>query len=169
MQRLVTTTYLEMTDRAAFRPKRAADESFLLTRAPVDPDINRSLYVAVGAQWHWYERLAWDDARWRSYIDRAGLQTWVATIAGERVGYFELEDDGGGSVEIVYFGLLPRFIGKGLGGDLLTAGVDRAWQMGAKRVWVHTCDLDHPHALANYKARGFQPYRAEQKMVDLPG
>lgn len=52
-----------------------------------------------------------------------------------------------GNVEIAYFGLLPRFIERGLGGALLTATVERAWAMGARRVWVHTCSLVHPSAL----------------------
>lgn len=40
--------------------------------------------------------------------------------------------------------------------------------MGAKRVWVHTCSLDGPNALANYQARGFQLYQVENRIADLP-
>lgn len=169
MERLVTTTYLEMTDRASFRRKREAAKPFLLSRATsTSPESNRSLYEAVGAAWHWHERLVWDEERWRSYLDRPCLETWIATVLDAPAGYFELEADEVGNVQIVYFGLLPEFIGKGLGGELLTAAIERAWQMGAKRVWVHTCDLDHPHALANYRARGFREYRVEQKTESLP-
>jgi GNAT superfamily N-acetyltransferase len=71
-------------------------------------------------------------------------------------------------VEIVYFGLLPSFIGQKLGGPLLTSAIQRGWQTGASRVWVHTCDLDHPHALANYQARGMRVYQVEQKLEELP-
>jgi GNAT superfamily N-acetyltransferase len=73
-----------------------------------------------------------------------------------------------GNVEIAYFGLLPGFIGKGLGAYLLTAATRRAWDMGATRVWVHTCDLDHPRALANYQARGFRIFQVESKVEQLP-
>ena len=76
-------------------------------------------------------------------------------------GFFELEMQDGGSVEIVYFGLLSRFVGRGLGGAMLTAAVQRAWDMGASRVWLHTSSLDHPHALPNYRARGFHVYKRE--------
>ena len=70
-------------------------------------------------------------------------------------------------MEIVYFGLLPAHTAKGIGGWALTEAVRRAWEMGANRVWVHTCDLDHPGALANYLARGFRPYREEVYVKDL--
>jgi GNAT superfamily N-acetyltransferase len=63
---------------------------------------------------------------------------------------------------------LPSFIGKGLGGPLLSTAISRAWEMGAKRVWVHTCTLDHPRALGNYQARGFAVYRTEEKVEELP-
>src|SRR5918912_1291423 len=61
----------------------------------------------------------------------------------------ELNRQPGDDVEIVYFGLLSAHTGNGLGGWALTEATRRAWAMGAKRVWVHTCDLDHPGALAN--------------------
>ena len=84
------------------------------------------------------------------------------------MGYAELEWQAGGDVEVVYFGILPQFIGQGLGGHLLTAAVERAWQRGAARVWLHTCTLDQPHALAHYQARGFRLYRQETKPEELP-
>ncbi len=71
-------------------------------------------------------------------------------------------------LELVYFGLLPAFIGLGLGGALLTDVVQRAWAMGARRVWLHTCDLDHPRALANYQARGFRIFKVEEGEEQLP-
>ncbi len=76
----------------------------------------------------------------------------------------ELEAQAGGSVEIVYFGLLPEFIGQGLGGALLSAAVGRAWEVrDTKRVWVHTCSQDHENALSNYLARGFELFRTEEE------
>jgi len=84
------------------------------------------------------------------------------------VGYFELARQGGDDIEIAYLGLLPRFIGQGFGGILLTAAASRAWELGANRVWVHTCTLDHPQALSNYQARGFRVYRIEETIEDLP-
>ncbi len=169
MDRLVTTTHLEMTSRAQLRPATALNTTFDLIRAQIpSPELNRFLYTAVGANWCWFGRRSWSKAQWLAYLDRADLETWVAYVSGTPAGYFELERQSDANVEIVYFGLLPAFIGKKLGGPLLTAAVCRAWDMGAKRVWVHTCDLDHPKALANYEARGFKVFHVESKLEQLP-
>ena len=169
MRRKVTTTYLEMTEQTALQPARASAIPFDLIRAKIPcPELNRFLYTAVGADWIWYSRLSWDYARWLTFLDRAELETWVAYVSGTPAGYFELESQASGNVEIIHFGLLPRFIGQGLGSPLLTAAIRRAWEMGCKRLWVHTCDLDHPHALRNYQARGFRIYKTEDNLEELP-
>jgi len=85
----------------------------------------------------------------------------VGYYDGSPAGYHELRQDDGDGVEIAYFGLLPAFIGRGFGGALLTHALDEAWRMEPTRVWVHTCTLDHPAALANYQARGMKIYRVE--------
>ena len=70
-------------------------------------------------------------------------------------------------VEIAYFGLAPRFIGKGFGGYLLSHAIKSAWAWeGTRRVWVHTCTLDHPTALQNYKARGLEVYKVGTEQKD---
>jgi GNAT superfamily N-acetyltransferase len=84
----------------------------------------------------------------------------VAYFSGTPAVYFELEKNND-NVEIAYFGLLPQFIGRGIGGYLLTRAVEQAWQMSAERVWIHTCSLDHPGALSNYQARGFRLLKQE--------
>jgi GNAT superfamily N-acetyltransferase len=158
-----------MTDRSQLRPAGSGASSFQLIRAEIPcPELNRFLYTAVGTGWWWYSRLAWDYRRWWAYLDRPGLETWIASVSGTPAGYFELERQEGDNVELAYFGLLPGFIGQGLGGALLTAAITRAWDMGAGRVWVHTCTLDHPHALSNYQARGFRIFRTEENTEDLP-
>ena len=82
---------------------------------------------------------------------------------GSLAGYYELRRDDEGGVEIAYFGLLPGFIGRGLGGALLTSAIEDAWRTtsSVSRVWVHTCTLDHPSALGNYQARGMVIYKQE--------
>jgi GNAT superfamily N-acetyltransferase len=169
MDRLVTTTHFEMTNRAQLRQAVRSRVTYQLVRAEIPcPELNRFLYTAVGVDWWWYSRLSWNRARWLAYVDRADLETWVAYVSGTPAGYFELERQSEGNVEIAYFGLLPQFIGKGFGSQLLADAVTRAWEMGATRVWVHTCDLDHPQALANYKARGFTVFHVESKVEQLP-
>lgn len=132
------------------------------------PELNRYFYTAIGGDWFWIDRLNWTYADWKRYLDRPELETWIVTVGGSPAGYFELERQTDDNVEIVYFGLLREFAGQGIGGWALTQAADRGWEMGAKRVWVHTCDLDHPGALANYLARGFKPFKTEIKEEDLP-
>jgi GNAT superfamily N-acetyltransferase len=132
------------------------------------PELSRFLYTAVGGQWYWIDRLSWDFARWLAYLDRPAVETLVLYVAGTPAGYVELEVQEDDNVEVAYFGLLPRFIGMRLGGYLLSAGVQRAWQHGARRVWVHTCSLDGPNALANYHSRGFRVYHQKTDWLLLP-
>lgn len=164
----VTTYHLEMTDPSALRPAKE-NPALELKQAKIPcPELNRFLYTAVGGDWYWIDHLLWTYAQWQQWVDRPELQTWVGYVEGTPAGYFELEAQPGGHVEIAYFGLLPQFVGKGLGGHLLTAAIECGWQMGAKRVWVHTCTLDHPKALANYQARGMRLFKEEVKEEEQP-
>jgi GNAT superfamily N-acetyltransferase len=165
----VTTYYLEMTDPQMLRPTHRAQQDFTVQRVQLPcPEFNRFLYTAVGSEWYWLDRLSWTYRQWLDWLDRPAVQTWVAYVSGTPAGYFELETQDGDNVELVYFGLLPQFTGKGLGGALLTTAIARAWAMPAARVWVHTCTLDHPSALANYCARGFRLYHQETHIQDIP-
>jgi GNAT superfamily N-acetyltransferase len=157
----VTTTYLEMLDPARLKPRACELPGWQVRRAAHEFAVNRDFYRLVGADWQWVDRLVWSDERWQAYIDQPGLETWIGYLGGEPVGYCELLDQPPGGVELAYFGLLPNFIGRGLGAALLSEAISRAWARKPKRVWVHTCTLDHPQALANYLARGFEIYKTE--------
>ncbi len=165
----ITTYYLEMTDPGALRPKPNPIQTLTIEqlRQP-SPEFNRFLYTAVGGDWYWEDRLPWTYNQWREWVDRSEFQTWVAYVSGSPAGYFELEGQSGSNVEIPSFGLLPAYIGQGLGGHLLSVAINTAWQMGASRVWLHTCSLDHPGALPNYRARGLQVFREEVTLQDVP-
>jgi len=151
-----------MLSREDLQPADAV-ESFGLVRVnPANAAINRRFYERVGADWNWRDRLPWSDMDWRAHVEREQLSTWLATHAGEQVGYVELEQQPEGNVQISYFGLLPDHYGKGLGGTMLSMAVEIAWSLpGTQRVWVHTCSDDHPAALANYEKRGFKCFRVE--------
>lgn len=165
----MTTWYLEMLSRDQLRvaPKLHAAARVELAEVP-SPELNRFLYTAVGGDWYWLDRLAWDYNRWLAYLDRPELETWVLYVSGTPAGYVELEAQPDDNIELAYFGLLPSFIGMKLGGYLLSTGVARAWELGARRVWVHTCSLDGPNALANYRARGFTVYDVQTSTIELP-
>ena len=169
MRVAVTVTHLELRCAADLLPKLPPRPDVSVRRVPVPmPELNRFFYTAVGGNWYWIDRLRWTYAEWKAYLGRPELETWVVNVAETPAGYFELERQPGDDVEIVYFGMLPAHTGGGLGGWALTEAVQRAWAMRARRVWVHTCNLDHPAALANYCARGFTPFKVETKEEDLP-
>jgi GNAT superfamily N-acetyltransferase len=120
------------------------------------PELNRFLHRVVGGPWRWGGREDWGGEEWRDYADRDELETWIAYVSGTPAGYYEIEKQEDGSVRITCFGLREEFIGKGYGGCFLTHAVRRCWEIGANRVWLSTCTRDHPNALRNYQARGFQ-------------
>jgi GNAT superfamily N-acetyltransferase len=124
--------------------------------------VNRFLYQLVGEAWEWTDRLSWSDQQWQAYVNDKSLHTWIAYYKGSPAGYYELQRQADGDVEIAYFGLAQPFIGRGFGGYLLSHAIKSAWDWeDTRRVWVHTCNLDHPSALANYQARGMSLYRTE--------
>ncbi len=88
-------------------------------------------------------------------------------MSGTPAGYFELELQPDAQVELAYFGIAKQFIGRRLGGHLLTVALQKAWAFGAQRVWVHTCTLDHAAALANYQARGMTVFKEETEVKQL--
>jgi GNAT superfamily N-acetyltransferase len=165
----VTIRYLEMTSRDQVRPpsRPASDLKFVRAEVPL-PEFNRFFYVTVGRDWFWIDRLSWSRQRWTQWLDRPELQTFAAYVRGTPAGYFELEQQPEGNVEVAYLGLVPQFIGHRVGGHLVAEAATRAWDTGARRVWLHTCSLDHPQALANYLARGFKQFKFETVEKELP-
>jgi len=162
----VTVWHLEMLSADDLRPSHRDVPGLEIVQAKLPlPELNRFLYASVGGDWYWRDRLGWDYARWMNVIGKSGYETWVAWLHGTPAGYFELDPTPDGSVEIAYFGLLPEFVGKGIGGVLLTRAIARGWETGARRVWVHTCSLDHPAALKNYQARGLRLFKEENLLV----
>jgi GNAT superfamily N-acetyltransferase len=157
----VIRTYLEMTHPSELRPAKAPEGDTNVEIARVDPPDGATsawFYEHVGAPHQWTDNLHRTEAEWQAWADE--VETWVATVDGERAGYYELRPSHEGT-EIAYFGLLPAFQGRGLGGHLLTHALRRAFDLAPSRAWVHTCTLDGPHALSNYEARGLRRFRTE--------
>ena len=159
------TTYLEMRSLDQLRPKRADARFQVREKRKRDWRFNRDLYFRVGDQWDWIDKRPWTDNQWKEYA-AAELCTFAGYYDDVLAGYYELRRDTDGGVEIAYFGLLPEFIGRGLGGALLTSAIEDAWRMepNPSRVWVHTCNRDHPRALANYRARGMVVYKVDEEL-----
>jgi GNAT superfamily N-acetyltransferase len=162
----VTTTYLELGAAEDIRAPSAPPPPGFGTRIVHDPVVNADLYRRVGADYAWTDRLTWSDAQWARWADR--VETHVVELAGGTAGYFELELDSPDSAKVSIFGLLPEFHGRGLGGHALTAALNRALSL-RPRVWLTTCTLDGPYALANYEARGMRQFRVETFAAPLAG
>jgi GNAT superfamily N-acetyltransferase len=158
-----------MRQRSQLQPWLLEDPRIRIEVQPnCSVDLFRSLYVEVGKNYHWIDRLAWTDQDIRAYLAQPEISLWLMTYDKETAGYFELRKCEDGSTEIAYFGLMPQFIGRGLGKHLLTSAVEQAWAGGANRVWLHTCTLDDPAALPNYLKRGFKSFKTEKYEVELP-
>ena len=165
----VTTTTLEMLSPEAFRPKAPPQVGLLVKKVEIPtPVINHFFFVNVGRPWKWYSRLKWALTDWKSLVEKESTTTWIGYVKGSPCGYIEL-DRQEDSIEIAFFGLLPQFLGMGLGGFLLSEAIRLAWALDPQRVWVHTCTLDHKHALDNYLARGFGICKQETVLEDVPG
>jgi len=166
----VTTTYLELRDRAAFRPALSAAPGLQLIEAQEPlPEFYRFLYGTAGRDHFWIDRHSWSDDQLRAYLAQPNITVLVLYVRGTPAGYIELNSASHEpGTEVAYFGLFPLFHGRGLGKHLLALGVQRAYHDGAARVWLHTCTLDGPHALANYQARGFVAYKTTTHEQELP-
>lgn len=167
----MTTWYLAYQGLAPEIPVWPAD-CLLMEAEIASPELSQFLFTAVGNHWRWYSRLSWDYATWQSYLTSEMVRTWVLYRRGTPAGYIELclhtDHLNDSSVELKFFGLLPAFIGQGLGPTLAQAAVALARQWTAGKIWVHTCSADHPAALATYQKAGFEIYHSEQEANTIP-
>lgn len=167
----LVTTYLQMTDWSQFRPAYLNYLGGMKLMCMGTPDVAfyRFLYSSVGEEWRWRERLSHSDEEIKALLLDPGTSVHVLYVNGVPAGYIELAERREGptgrffSTEIVYFGLRSTYMGRGLGKHLLSHGIAYAWNRGTQRLWVHTCNLDGPHALNNYIKRGFKIYRVDKE------
>lgn len=165
-----TVTYLEMTERPPHPhvvPPQGMKLALLRAREPTVA-FYRFLYDTVGGPWLWYERRAMADDALAHIIGDERVEIYVLYADGVPAGYAELDRREPPDIELAYFGLMPEFIGRGLGRYLLTWTIDTAWNHEPKRLWVNTNSLDHVKALALYQRCGFRPYRQEHRLMDDP-
>jgi GNAT superfamily N-acetyltransferase len=163
-------TYLEMTQRPSSpTPPRPAMPIALMRAQDMPVSFYRYLYNSVGEDWLWYERRIVADDKLAEIIRDPDVYVYVLYVKGAPAGYGELDLRAGKErVELEYFGLLPDFIGLGLGRFFLRWLVDEAWTHEPERVTVNTCDLDHPSALRLYQSTGFNVYERKTHEFDDP-
>jgi len=152
-------TTLEMRRRPPLRPLPAAPLRLVRWHQP-DADKYRALFRRVGAPWLWFSRLVIDEAALLKIIHDPAVQVFAAIdAAGIEVGFLELDFRQNAACEICYFALIPELAGRGLGRWLMAEALARGWGKDIKRVWLHTCSLDHQSALNFYRKQGFEPIR----------
>ena len=129
---------------------------------PINFQLNKFFYKNIGKKHKWIDRLIWTENQWIDYISSENVKTYVFKYKDDLAGFFELifhtEKK---EVEIAYFGLLEEFQNKKLGSYLLSQAIKKSFEENINRVWVHTCSLDHKHALNNYIARGMKIFKTE--------
>ena len=163
MNEKIFRNYLELKSFKDFKEVKKPSEDYSVELVDKkDFQLNKFFYKNIGKNCHWIDRLVWTDINWIKYVSDEKLFTYILKEKNEIAGYFELifsEDIK--EAEIAYFGILEEYFGKKLGGYLLSEAIKSSFSMGALRLWVHTCSLDHKNALLNYQSRGMKIFKSE--------
>ena len=136
---------------------------FIKKLSPPDHQLNKFFYKKIGKNHRWIDRLSWKDNNWIEYLNNNDVETHVLTEKENLVGYYEsIYEKKNKELEIAYFGILEDFREKGYGSYLLSQAIKDSLERGVKRVWVHTCTLDHKNAIKNYTARGMRVFKEDK-------
>ena len=163
MSKSVERNYLEISSLNQLNASKKKVQDFLIEL--LEPDnfqLNKFFYKNIGKNHHWVDRLVWSDQQWIKYVSDKKVKTYILKNNNDLAGFFEiiLHRDKN-EVEIAYLGLLEEYHNKNLGSFLLTTAIKKSFLEKPRRVWVHTCTLDHKNALKNYIARGMKIFKTE--------
>ena len=163
MSKKIQRNYLEINFLEDLKENSDFSKNYSINLVdPADFQLNKFFYKNIGKKHHWVDRLIWTEKQWSDYVSDKNVITYVLKNEKDLVGYFELilhpEKN---EVEIAYLGLLEEYQNKKIGSYLLSAAIKNSFLNKPKRVWVHTCSLDHKNALNNYIARGMKIFKSE--------
>jgi len=165
----MVVTYLEMTAPPRRPPvSRPAAQHAIMRAQPPTVSFYRYLYNTVGARWLWFERRRMTDETLLEILEHSDVEIFVLYVRGSPAGFVELDRRVESECQIAYLGLFPDFMGQRIGRYLLDWAIDAAWRSGPERIWVHTCNFDHPRAFGLYQRAGFVPYDQETLIIDDP-
>lgn len=167
-QLAVTTTYLHMLAPPSYAAPTPPLNVTMMQAVGPTVSFYRYLYNTVGAAWLWIDRRLLSDATLGAIVQHPQVEVHVLYRDGVPAGYAELDRRQSPDIELAYFGLIPSFIGQGLGKFMLQWAIHRAWSYQPARFWVHTCTLDHPRALRVYQQAGFHIYKNETQTITNP-
>ena len=141
---------------------KPSDDYSLSLIDPINFQINKFFYKSIGQNHKWKDRLSWSEEEWINYVSSKNVRTYIFKFKNDLVGFFELifhyEKN---ETEIAYLGILEEYQNKKLGSYLLSEAIKKSFLNNTHRVWVHTCSLDHKHALKNYISRGMKIFKTE--------
>ena len=159
----VERSYLEISSiNELVEKNKPLDDLSLEKVYPPDFQLNKFFYKEIGKKHRWTDRWVWNDKKWIDYLENSGVNTYTLKHKKDFIGYFEqIFDKDKLDCEIAYFGIFEEYIGKQLGGYLLSEAIKISFNIGSKRIWVHTCSLDHKNALQNYLSRGMKVFKSE--------
>ena len=163
MNNQVKRNFLEIRSINELVEENKPNENVILEKVdPPDFQLNKFFYKEIGKNHRWTDRLSWNDKNWINYINNSSVVTYILKNKEDLVGYFEQNFNNEKlECEIAYFGILEEYFGKKLGGYLLSEAIKKSFEKKSKRVWVHTCSLDHKHALSNYISRGMKIFQTD--------
>lgn len=154
----VRTWYLEMKTPPTGPPPEFSLEVNIVRAVQPTISFYQFLYKEVGKGLSWYNRLLIFDDELLKIIHNEKVEIYVLWVDGVPAGFCELDYRKPGEVEIVYFGIMPEFRGRGLGPRFLQWNLHKAWMNNPSRVWLHTCELDGKAAMPMYRRAGFEQY-----------
>ncbi len=161
MNKKIERNYLEINSLEEFNDSKSHPEGFTIQFLnPTDFQLNKFFYKNIGNKHNWNDRLVWTEKQWKEYVSDEKVKTYVLKNNNDLVGYFELilhENE----IEIAYLGILEEYQNKKLGAYLLSSAIKNSFLENPKRIWVHTCSLDHKNALKNYISRGMKVFKKE--------
>ncbi len=163
MSKKIERNYLEIISLSELNDIRDYPKDYQIKLIePPDFQLNKFFYKNIGKNHNWVDRLIWTEKNWIQYTTDEKVKTYVLKNNEDLAGYFELifhkEKN---EIEIAYLGLLKEFHNKKLGSYLLSSAIKFSFLISPKRVWVHTCSLDHKNALQNYLSRGMKIFKKE--------
>lgn len=162
-------TFLEMKAKPDPASLRALPEGYSLSRmTAADVDAYRALFRRVGEDWLWFSRLHITHEALAAILSNPAIEAYALRRDGVDAGILELDFREPGACEVVYFGVAPDQIGKGLARPLMDQAIALAWAKPILRFWLHTCHFDHPKALGFYKSCGFRIYKFEVEVHPDP-
>ena len=163
MTEKIKRNYLEIYSLQDLNEGNKPSEDYSLSLIdPINFQLNKFFYKNIGKKHKWVDRLTWSEDKWINYVSSQKVKTYILKFKENLVGFFELifhfENQ---ETEIAYLGILEEYQNKKLGSFLLSEAIKMSFETHVKRVWVHTCSLDHKNALNNYISRGMKIFKTE--------